>query len=478
MRKVWIIGLVAVTLVFAGMACSLLEREVPLEDTDIPLANNGERTGYGENGDEAGDADHGSIEVASIDLTRVWKPLGLTSYQSDFLMESKFDADSDAFDIILQSHYDVTLEPDAQHIISSHQNKLFPEPGSSLDSEIYIMDGVAYMKSNILSDEWSAFEGELADLMSDVLVNPQEYVFIPEKAERKDTPETINGISCWHYSYDETAFEDQSRFYRELNTELWIAVDGGYIVRSETEAYGGIERGDLSFSLPENAATQTTFNMTDINTDFTITLPPEAAQAEIIDLFGEFDSEWTREDVPFPEEAEIEYSFEDSISLQMPAWTVQQTKDFMLNQLPAYGWVFESDTLNSEDYYLGDFKKDNDLLTLWIEKDILEQDRTSIHIQINKIVPWSRPDVPLPQDALIEESFEGEVTLLTSLSLEDATDTMTTQLEANGWTPETGSPIADYQFIGTFIKDTETLSLIIFSNIDEQSRTRIWITIE
>jgi hypothetical protein len=468
MKRTWVVGIGVFSLVFAGMACNVLGREVPLEDTTIPVV---------QNEGKSGDTTRESIEIASIDLTRVWKSIGLNSYRSDFLMESRFNADSDSYDLVVQSHFDVTKEPNAQYISSTHQNKIYSPEGSSFDSEIYIIDGIAYFRSNILGDEWSASKGDLVDALSEVLVSPQDYVFIPEKAQRKPNPEMINGISCWHYFYDETAFEDQNLHYRKMNTDLWIAVEGGYIVRSETEAYGGIERENLSFNLPENAISHTTFNMTDFNADFTILLPPEAAEAEVSDLFSDLDSEWTRDDVPFPEETEIEYSFEDSISLQT-SWTVQRTKDFMLSQMQANGWVLEMEHLNSEDCYMGDYSKDKDFLTLSIDKDFINPDMVSIHVTVVEIVPWAREDVPLPQDALIEQSFEGEVTLLTFLSLEDATETMTTQLEANGWTPEIGSSIADSEFIGTFIKGTETLSLFIISNIDEQSRTRIWITIE
>jgi hypothetical protein len=115
---------------------------------------------------------------------------------------------------------------------------------------------------------------------------------------------------------------------------------------------------------------------------------------------------------------------------------------------------------------------------LSIEKDIADPDMTNIHAMIKEIVDWAREDVPLPQDALFLQSFEGEVQLLTFLSLEDATEAMTTQLEGNSWTSETESFIADYRFIGSFVKGNDILSLIIDPGYDEQGRTRIWITIE
>ena len=38
MRKAWVVSIVMLSLVFAGMACSILEREVPLDNTVIVIS--------------------------------------------------------------------------------------------------------------------------------------------------------------------------------------------------------------------------------------------------------------------------------------------------------------------------------------------------------------------------------------------------------------------------------------------------------
>jgi len=110
--------------------------------------------------------------------------------------------------------------------------------------------------------------------------------------------------------------------------------------------------------------------------------------------------------------------------------------------------------------------------------DILDTDRTSIYVETEKIVPWSRTDLPLPQNALIEQSFEGEIQLLTFLTVQEATDLMIAQVDTNSWMLDTELLRDESGYIGTFTKGTETLSLIIKPTFDEQSRTRIQITIE
>jgi len=229
----------------------------------------------------------------------------------------------------------------------------------------------------------------------------------------------------------------------------------------------------------DNATIHTTYNMTDINADFSIDLPEEAAAAEVTDLFGgfDFDSKWTREDVPFPEGAEVEYSFSDTIALQTPS-SVQEVKAFILPQMQAYGWVLEMEFMNSDEYYLGDYTKSEDFLTLSIETDIFDESLVNIHVVVKKSVPWTREDVVFPQDAYIESSFEGEVSVLTYLIVQETTDFMVSELEANGWILESVLLRTASVYIGTFTKGPDTLSLMINPAFDEQGRTRIEIILE
>jgi len=349
-----------------------------------------------------------------------------------------------------------------------------------MDTEIYILDGVIYSKSSIF-EQWKAFDGELAELFGDVLLNPQNYVLLPEKAQRKTTPETVNGISTWHYTYDETAFQNTPVKYERISAEIWIAVEGGFIVKSESYAEGGDLSEDLDDNffagMLENSRVRSSYNMTDINSAINITLPEEAAAAEVSDIFSDFDSEWTREDVPFPENSEVDYSFADTIALQTPS-SVQEVKDFMLPQMLAYEWSLEMDYLNSDEHVLGDYIKGDDFLSLSIDTDLFDETQTRIQVVVKRGVPWTREDVTFPPDALIERSFEGEVYILTYLVVQEAADFVVSGLESNGWTLDTVLVSDETGYIGIFTKGFDTLSLMIDPAFDEQGRTRIEIILE
>ena len=473
MKRQWFILVAALSLVVGNVACGFLEREVAIEDTGLNITDFS---------DAPGGSSNGGVEIASIDLSRVWELSSLRSYRAEYQMEVWLDDDAEDSSLALTMTIEVTADPPAQHVISFYEAETFPSDMPTMETEMYIMGGVAYTKSSLFGG-WTAFDGDMADLMSDTLLNPQDYVILPEKAQRKATPEKVNGIPAWHYTFDENDFENELIDYEKVTTEIWIAVEGGFIVKVETfiktAALGEDLEDSIFAGLFDNATIRTTYNMSDINTDFSILLPEEAAAAEVTDLFGgfEFDSEWTREDVPFPEGAEVDYSFSDTIALRTPS-SVPEVKAFMLPQMPDYGWVLEMENNSSDEHYLGDYTKGEDFLTLSIKADMFDEAQTNIHIDVKRAVPWTREDVVLPDDAYIERSFEGEVYVLTYFPVLDATNFMVSQLEVNGWVLKTVLQRTESGFLGTYTNGPETLSLMINPALDGQGRTRIEIILE
>jgi hypothetical protein len=472
MKRQLYLTIAALSLLLGIMACRFQGREVPIEDAKlntIDLGNPSEPSG-------------GSVEIASIDSSRVWETSTLQSYRSEYEMEIWFEGDTEENTMSLTMTVESSSDPPSQHILSIHESNLFPEEMPRMETEMYIMDGIVYSKSSLL-EQWTAFDGEWADMFSDVLLNPQDYVLLPEKAQRKTTPETVHGVSTWHYTFDETAFEDGLVKYERVSTDIWIAVEGGFIVKTESYAEGGDLSQDMEESLfagmLENSRVRSTYNMTDINSNITINLPEEAAAAEVTDLFDgfDFDSEWTREDVPFPEGAEVDYSTSNTITLLTPA-SVQEVTDFMLPELLANGWSLEMEYLSSAEYYLGDYRKGDDFLSLSIDTDLFDETKTRIHVEVKESVPWTHQDIKFPQDAYIERCFEGEAHVLTYLAVQEATDFMVSNLETNNWLMETVIQRDESGFSGLYTKGLETISLRIFPAFDEQGRTRIEIIIE
>jgi hypothetical protein len=122
-------------------------------------------------------------------------------------------------------------------------------------------------------------------------------------------------------------------------------------------------------------------NMVDINADFTIELPEEAANASDFSLPGTFgDEEWTREDVPLPEDVELDFAME-GMAQAYSAFALEDVVDFMTSQLESNGWVLDEEPFTTEDSYYGYFSKGDESLTLMI--DFEEEGRTSIFISID-----------------------------------------------------------------------------------------------
>ena len=125
------------------------------------------------------------------------------------------------------------------------------------------------------------------------------------------------------------------------------------------------------------------FNMRDVNEDFTIELPEEAASATD---FGFDDSmsgggEWTREDAPLPPDAEVDFAMEGMVSAYTN-FAFTDAKDFMITQLEANGWVIQGEPWESEDSFWGDFEKEGETLSLMIDPAMDDTDRISIMITI------------------------------------------------------------------------------------------------
>jgi len=184
MKRQWFILVAALSLVVGSMACGFLEREVAIEDTGLTITDFS---------DAPDGSSGGGVEIASIDLSRVWEPSTLSSYRAEYQMEVWLDRESENGSVSTTMTLEVTTDPPAQHIISIYEAEMFPEDMPTMETETYVLGGVAYTKSSLFG-EWMAFDGDLADLMSDTLLNPQDYVILPEKAQRKATPEAVNGI--------------------------------------------------------------------------------------------------------------------------------------------------------------------------------------------------------------------------------------------------------------------------------------------
>lgn len=87
--------------------------------------------------------------------------------------------------------------------------------------------------------------------------------------------ETVNGINAKHYKYDQVSANLAA--LGKVSGEMWVAVDGGYVVKDTVNWEGGA--GLFGTSSTDKGSGKWTWELTDVNQPITIAAPPECAGA-------------------------------------------------------------------------------------------------------------------------------------------------------------------------------------------------------
>jgi len=88
MKRQYFILIAAFSMLLSSMACGFLEREVAIEDMGVTITNF-------ENEQVTSPGGGGGVEIASIDLSRVWETAALRSYRSESQIEIWFEDDTE-----------------------------------------------------------------------------------------------------------------------------------------------------------------------------------------------------------------------------------------------------------------------------------------------------------------------------------------------------------------------------------------------
>jgi hypothetical protein len=131
--------------------------------------------------------------------------------------------------------------------------------------------------------------------------------------------ETVNGVATDHYQVSEVKFDAGEVESQE--GEVWVARDGGYVVRTTGKA-----KGKLSLDRSLTGEAEWDYELTRID-QAVVTLDPVCTGLD----FSE---------VPLPDGATVERTTTEFLYLSAPG-TTQQTGDFFKLQLEAAGWVVD-----------------------------------------------------------------------------------------------------------------------------------------
>ena len=211
---------------------------------------------------EAVEPEDGGEEASLSSITEGLQDLD--SYRSHLKMTFEDTTDSGTEQQVLEMDIEYVRDPFAQHVVirSGDTDESFETV--QIGDQQYIVVGEGQCISS------SAGE----DAMDTEFFKPEDVMGGLENAHRVRPDETINGIPCQHYAFDETSMLGGD--FASAQGDVWIAVDGGYVVKYVMQAEG---------TDPESQQTghiEWEYEIRDINTSITIEPPPgcEATESE------------------------------------------------------------------------------------------------------------------------------------------------------------------------------------------------------
>lgn len=155
--------------------------------------------------------------------------------------------------------------------------------------------------------------------------------------------EDLNGVATYHYSFDETILGAGAGVYSSIRGEVWVAVEGEYVVKYDYAA----EDSEATYSWA--------WEVYDINAPFTIE-PPAGAQG-------------AREDIPIMSDATEQVTVGGMITYKTPS-DLSTVLSFYKEQMPANGWTLnETTTMVTPQFALLYFDKDGETASVTLAPD-------------------------------------------------------------------------------------------------------------
>lgn len=297
-RISWII-LLTLVLSLALAACGSSEPEVTVEEPAVqeePAAPEEEQpSALAEVGPEEETAvseepaaeepeeemvDESKIALADLELSSLDE---LTSYRYTMVMEmTATDSTGTETTQTMQMELAVSTDPPATSMIMTAEGaEEIEEMGqmefTQIEDTSYINMGELGCMALPADDNSAMSTEELTDGFSpESITEDLENVTLVGE-------ETINGIDVLHYTYDETSMTaEQAVGIKSMVGDIYIAKDGGYMVRSIVDVVGdskfidGFASEDFQ---PDTATTHIEMNLTDVNSAVEI-LPPAACEGQ------------------------------------------------------------------------------------------------------------------------------------------------------------------------------------------------------
>jgi len=260
----------------------------------------------------------------------------LQSYRLRWIVSWEKEKDGQKETASLDLTQEHVAEPRAEHVYLNSQSSNDQETSVF---ETYNVDGMSYIVGNaggkrtcvsLSSDDEETSTGPVDP---GTIGSPSEARYVGR--------ETVNGIATRHYTYDEKSLALFGA--SKVAGEIWVAVDGGYVVKETASWEGGT--GFLGMSDDDGTGSgQWTWELTDINQPLSITAPEDCAVPQ--------------NDLPMLADASDKMTMGEIIAYQTQS-TLKEASEFYQTEMPAAGWKLEGEPTSMEDFVQLTFKKDD-----------------------------------------------------------------------------------------------------------------------
>jgi hypothetical protein len=200
-------------------------------------------------------------------------------------------------------------------------------------------------------EQCAAFSSGDQSNPQDTLFKPSDFLDGVTDARLVKKGETVNGVKADHYTFDQTNMPSSG--YTAASGDLWIAQDGGYMVK-----YVGKSTGSSSIFAAGKDVGEITwdYNLTDINA-ITEIKPPENCAAPGLSS-----------DIPMPPNTTVDSSFSGLTTLKSTDDT-KTVADFYRSTMPSQGWKIDSDNALGDMVMLSLTKADRQLSIVITKED-------------------------------------------------------------------------------------------------------------
>lgn len=320
--------------------------------------------------------------VKSAKFTGVTGLEQMSAYRVKFVM----DFDGQSGDKPAKGHIAMSLEqtknPSARHLTMSMEGTTMEQMGGVNAIELYQVEDKVYMKNAVMGEKWMSFAGGQAASFEQGFFAPDKQLDLPQTAQCGDQPETVNGLAAIHCTFTEKDVPDDKVSYESLQGDVWVATEGNYIVKFTLKADGYRPKEKQEGAIFDFGTVGFEYEVSDVNGDFTITVPEAALKGESTGETGDSTGQAGQTpsgDIPMLDDAQEATSMAGFVTYYT-ASEIKEVVDFYRQKLPADGWQEDTQQSYTDDANAAlSFAKEGKTLRLTVTK---QDNRTNVIVAV------------------------------------------------------------------------------------------------